>query len=176
MTYNEKKFLYESIMKEVAKTVKRRLNENAEYDMKQLSNDRDKAERSGNWDEFNKKYPEYGQEIQQVDSIASKVPGKIQLEILITVDDKRYRFYLKGKSIEDVITKYFTLKQAAVLSIKDAYFDIKVDFNSLYKYYAKEIDEDRIDDMQLKIFNKTSDIKDFANKARKYFGMDFDVK
>ena len=77
MTYNEKKSLYESIMKEVAKTVKRRLNENAEYDMKQLSNDRDKAERSGNWDEFNKKYPEYGQEIQQVDSIASKVPGKI---------------------------------------------------------------------------------------------------
>ena len=34
MTYNEKKSLYESIMKETAKTVKRMINESAEYELK----------------------------------------------------------------------------------------------------------------------------------------------
>ena len=32
MTYNEKKSLYESIMKDVAKIVKRKINENEDYD------------------------------------------------------------------------------------------------------------------------------------------------
>ena len=37
MTYNEKKSLYESIMKEVAKTVKRKINETVDSDLRQMS-------------------------------------------------------------------------------------------------------------------------------------------
>lgn len=47
MTYNEKKSLYESIMKDVAKTVKRRLNEDlsdVESELKELVSSKKKGE------------------------------------------------------------------------------------------------------------------------------------
>lgn len=53
MTYNEKKSLYESIMKDVAKTVKRHLNERA----LELSSNVDDFKKAGqeivnNWDKY----------------------------------------------------------------------------------------------------------------------------
>lgn len=56
MTYNEKKSLYESIMKDVAKTVKRRLNEDlsdVESELKELVSSKKKGEPFYN----NKSYP-----------------------------------------------------------------------------------------------------------------------
>ena len=86
MTYNEKKSLYESIMKDVAKTVKRRLNESDLISREDASDIADQDEPEIFWNRGSKMQKLYN----SISSMSPEMRNKIR-EILDRIDKDKKR-------------------------------------------------------------------------------------
>jgi hypothetical protein len=177
MRYNEKRSLYESIMKDVAKVVKRHLNENnTSRRWRRHINESESDIASLTYDDFND--PDNNELFQSMAPNQLSVSGnKISLtfDIIDSVpEDVLFgTFTITRNTMAEVIKTYFVLGVALINSDPDiGIMECIIDknFNRLRKAYLNMLDNDEHDTLDKyesklsKMFESSSNLKSMINK------------
>ncbi len=139
MTYNEKKSLYESIMKEVAKTVKRRINEGFNGDLT---------------------YTLYFEEYDSKTTGTLKISGNDYDDLMLNVD----AIIEASLAVMDKVYVKFNLHNDSEKRNLD---DYKV-WRKTVDDRTEHLLEDRIDEI-VKYINNADDIYEYMVQIKKYF-------
>lgn len=176
MTNTEKRSLYESIMRDVAKAVKRHLNENnTSRRWRRHINESESDIASLTYDDFND--PDNNELFQSMAPNQLSVSGnKISLtfDIIDSVSEDMFgTFTITRNTMAEVIKTYFVLQVALInndLDIGIMECIIDKNFNRLRKAYLNMLDNDEHDTLDKyesklsKMFESSSNLKSMINK------------
>ncbi len=170
MTYDEKRSLYESIMKTLAVEVKRQINEMSPDVYRKAGN---KRREQGNIDAANELYKHADLMDAKLSNAIKKndvkyvVPnfsdalyvkdGKVCTDLEIIDDDTQDKTIvsLSGDNVKDVLEKMASVAQASIMDLSAKFFEVVFNKHqsALYKRFMRDMTEDEEAKFDAIIFN-----------------------
>ena len=170
MTYDEKRSLYESIMKTLAVEVKRQINEMSPDVYRKAAQKRANQGNTKAADELRKhadlmdaklsnaiKKNDVKYVVHNFSDALYVKDGKICTDLKIVDDDTQDKTIvsLSGDNVKDVLEKMASVAQASILDLSDKFFEVVFNKHqsALYKRFMRDMTEDEEAKFDAIIFN-----------------------